>query len=102
MPRNVYQDDFQQQATRYVVHVPVTGHVLCTGWVYPIVQLTEDEWPTRRSCRTAEFNTIEEEWGGKRFPFPYYGTYIAFADSYHDGVRHRIETRFRVLGDPNQ
>lgn len=96
-PAAIFQDEYQQQELHVVVHVPVTGHTICTGWVYPVAQLHEDEWPQRRSCRTAEFPTVEEWWGGKRFPFPYSGEYKAFVESFHDGTRQYIEHGFRVI-----
>lgn len=82
----------------YKIHVPETGHTICTGWRYPVVQLWEDEWPMRRSCRTADFHYIEEVWGGKRFPFPYLGEYEAFVEDYSDnGKLTRVMRKFRVI-----
>lgn len=57
----------------------------------------EDEWPVRRSCRTADFRYIEEEWGGPRFPLPYIGDYEAFVESYHDGKLTRLTRKFTVI-----
>jgi hypothetical protein len=82
----------------YRIHVPVVGHAICTGWRYPVLQFWEDQWPQRRSCRTAEFHSIEEVWGGPRFPFPYIGDYEAFVEYYDEtGALHRMVRKFRVV-----
>lgn len=81
----------------YRIHLPNTGHVICTGWRYPVAQLDPSEWPMRKSCRTAERAYIEETWGGSSFPFPYLGEYIAFVDSYYDGARHESIIKFTVV-----
>lgn len=59
--------------------------------------IREDEWPQRRSCRTADHNYIYEEWGGPRFPLPFLGEYEAFVESYHDGVVNRLTRKFTVI-----
>jgi hypothetical protein len=98
LPRVVYDyNGVRVGDITYRIHLPVTGHIVCTGWRYPIAQLDPAEWPQRKSCRTAERAYIEETWGGSRFPFPYLGDYIAFVDSYHDGVLHEAILKFTVI-----
>src|SRR3990167_5149740 len=56
--------------------VPVGTQEVCTGWRYRIVQLPQNEWPQRLSCRPASLPVWTETWGD-RFPFPYEGEYQA-------------------------
>jgi hypothetical protein len=81
----------------YRITIPKSGHAICTGWRYPIDNVDPAEWPERTSCRTAETRTIVETWGGSAHPLPYIGRYIAFVDSYHNGIRMEAISSFKIV-----
>lgn len=106
-PSHAYDWDGQQAAKfTYFIRGITAYPIICTGWVYPILQYYRDEWPMRRSCRASDFSTITETWGG-RIPLPYTGDYIAFVELYQDfeSIPSRpaivMQRTFRVLeGNP--
>lgn len=60
----------------YTITLPERGYY-CSGWQYPIAQLDQQEWPYRLSCKTTDFRTFTENWGGKQHPLPFIGEYRA-------------------------
>lgn len=70
--------------------------IICSGWLYPIYNLRQDEWPYRRSCKEAEFKLSIEKWGGK-YPLPYVGNYIAFAELIDSNSHLTASAKFQIL-----
>lgn len=84
----------------YTIRLVSTPAWVCTGWYYPVVELTMDEWPIRRSCRVISRPVTVEAWGWRPL-LPYIGEYYGFVEFYASPQAKRPEitvTRlFRVL-----
>lgn len=66
----------------YTTTLDQPGRLICTGWIYPIYNIDKEDWPLRRSCRIVDRRIIQEAWGGKRYPLPFIGKYLAFLEVY--------------------
>lgn len=77
----------------YLIRLDKPGRVICTGWVYPVVQWHQEDWPLRRSCRVSDFKSVSESWGGKKYPLPLIGEYIAFVEVYEYGKLVQLKTQ---------
>lgn len=103
LPKAAYNSGRYQAAEfTYTIHLTEPGW-FCHGWMYPILQWHEDEWPRRVSCRITDWKLIQERWGGFAWPLPYPGEYTGFAQlTTHNGTFIAKNT-FRVLeGVPRQ
>lgn len=101
-PRAAYDWNGVKAAVfRYRVRIAEPkGKILCTGWVYPVVQFHRDEWPYRRSCFAPEFHTYDILWRAEELANGLPGDYTGFAQLYGPDSQRpiiNIEQPFRML-----
>ena len=99
-PRWVHDNFLGKRAeVKYTIQIEKLGGTLCTGWMYPIVGMSPYDYPQRKSCRANEWHRVEEQWGGSKYPFPYQGRYMAFAEVADGDSIRSITVDFTLLKD---
>lgn len=86
-PRHDFSYDGKENAefTYHIRFENAQPRMICTGWRYPIADVDQSEWPGRSSCRLVTARLVVEYWGGRYYPLPYIGEYMAFVQVYVGG-----------------